>query len=244
MKEWFKDWFNTEEYLNVYRHRNEQDAKELIELILENINIHLGCNIHDLACGAGRHSILFAQRGYKVSAVDLSKNLLKVALDAAIKAKVKINFIKADLRNLCIKPKFDLVVNLFTSFGYFDEDNENFKLFERTFYFLNNNGYFILDFFNKDYLERNIVPRSEDDIDQGRIIQERRIEGKRVIKKITIYKNGREQHFLESVRIYSKDELMYEIERKGFKIEKIFGGVRGRTFDLETSPRIIIIARK
>ena len=220
MKEWFKDWFNTEEYLNVYRHRNEQDAKELIELILENINIHLGCNILDLACGAGRHSILFAQRGYKVSAVDLSKNLLKVALDAAIKAKVKINFIKADLRNLCIKPKFDLVVNLFTSFGYFDEDNENFKLFERTFYFLNNNGYFILDFFNKDYLERNIVPRSEDDIDQGRIIQERRIEGKRVIKKITIYKNGREQHFLESVRIYSKDELMYEIERKGFKIEK------------------------
>ena len=121
MKEWFKDWFNTEEYLNVYRHRNEQDAKELIELILENINIHLGCNILDLACGAGRHSILFAQRGYKVSAVDLSKNLLKVALDAAIKAKVKINFIKADLRNLCIKPKFDLVVNLFTSFGYFDE---------------------------------------------------------------------------------------------------------------------------
>ena len=244
MEEWFKDWFNTKEYLNVYRHRNEEDAKELVELILENIDIPLNGKVLDLACGPGRHSILFAQRGYNVSAVDLSKNLLKVALENAVKSNVDVNFIEADLRNLCIKPKFDLVVNLFTSFGYFDDDKENFKLFKRAFYFLNYNGYFVLDFFNKDYLEKNIVSISKGYIDHSRIFQERKIEGKRVVKKITISKNGNERHFMESVRMYSKDELITGIENYGFKVEKIFGDIRGRTFDLESSPRIIIIARK
>ena len=244
MKEWFKDWFNTEEYLNVYKHRNEEDAKELVDLILSNIDIPQDGKVLDLACGPGRHSILFAQKGYKVSAVDLSKNLLKVALDSAVKSNVDVNFIEADLRDLCIKPKFELVVNLFTSFGYFDDDKENFKLFRRAFYFLNDNGYFILDFFNKDYLEKNIVLSSEGYIEHSKITQERKIEGKRVIKKITISKNGNEKHFMESVRMYSKDELITGIENSGFKVEKIFGDVIGRTFDLETSPRIIIIARK
>ena len=244
MKEWFKDWFNTEEYLNVYRHRNEEDAKELVQLILENIDIPVNGKVLDLACGPGRHSILFAQKGYKVSAVDLSKNLLAVALNSALKANVNINFIEADLRNLCIKPKFDLVVNLFTSFGYFENDGENFKLFDRAFYFLDDNGYFVLDFLNKSYIEKNIVPKSEGYIDHTKIIQERKIEGKRVIKKISIEKNNVEKHFIESVRMYDKDELAHEIKKRGFKIKNIFGGVRGRTFDLETSPRIIIIARK
>ncbi len=244
MKEWFKDWFNTEEYLNVYKHRNEQDAKELVELILENINLPLNGKVLDLACGPGRHSILFAQKGFKVSAVDLSKNLLNFANVAAGTANVNINFIEADLRNLCIKPKFDLVVNLFTSFGYFEDDKENFKLFNRTFYFLDDKGYFVLDFFNREYIKKNLVPRSEEELNHSRIIQQRKIEGERVIKEITILKDGKEQHFKESVRMYGKEELIREIEKRGFKIEKVFGGVRGRTFDLETSPRIVIIARK
>ncbi len=244
MKEWFKDWFNTEEYLNVYKHRNEQDAKELVELILENVNLPTNGKVLDLACGPGRHSILFAQKGFKVSAVDLSKNLLDFANAAACTANVNINFIEADIRNLCIKPKFDLVVNLFTSFGYFEDDKENFKLFNRTFYFLDDKGYFVLDFFNKEYVKKNLIPRSEEELNNSRIIQQRKIEGERVIKKITILKDGKEQHFMESVRMYGKDELIREIEKRGFKIEKIFGGVRGRTFDLETSPRIVIIARK
>ncbi len=244
MEEWFKDWFNTEEYLNVYKHRNEQDAKELVELILESIDLPWNAKVLDLACGPGRHSILFAQKGYQVSAVDLSKNLLKVAMNSAAKSNVNVNFIEADLRSLCIKSRFDLVVNLFTSFGYFEEDKENFKLFKRAFQFLNDNGYFVLDFFNKNYLEKNIVARSEDYIDQSKIIQERKIEGDRVIKKITILNDDHERHFMESVRMYNSFELISEIESRGFNVEYIFGGVRGRTFDLETSPRIIIIAKK
>jgi SAM-dependent methyltransferase len=244
VKEWFKDWFNTKEYLNVYKHRNEEDAKELVSLIFENIEINLPGNVLDLACGPGRHSILFAQKGFNVTAVDLSKNLLRVAKAAAAKANVKINFVEADLRNLCIKSRFNLVLNLFTSFGYFEDDKENFKLFNKAFYYLDKDGYFVLDFFNKNYIEKNIVPLSKDIMDGEIIIQRRKIEGKRVIKKITIIKDGIEKHFMESVRMFDKDELLKEMINIGFEIKKIFGGIRGRNFDLETSPRIIIIAQK
>jgi len=70
MTEWFEDWFNTEEYLNVYRHRNEEDAKNLFDLIIKNVLLEKGSKVLDLACGAGRHSILFAKNNFDVTAVD------------------------------------------------------------------------------------------------------------------------------------------------------------------------------
>ena len=81
--EWFKDWFDTDEYLYVYRKRNDEDAKNLVELILNNVEMRPHDNILDLACGTGRHSILFAEKGYVVMAVDLSKNLLAIAQKSA-----------------------------------------------------------------------------------------------------------------------------------------------------------------
>ena len=90
MSEWFEVWFNTDEYLDVYQHRNEADANALVQLILKNVNLDRNASVLDLACGAGRHSILFAKRGFKVTAVDLSDNLLRVAKKSAEKNKVSI----------------------------------------------------------------------------------------------------------------------------------------------------------
>ena len=126
--EWFKDWFETEEYLNVYRHRNESDAEDLINLIINNISLPKSSEVLDMACGTGRHSILLAKKGFKVSAVDLSKNMLSVASGKAEKENLKINFIQSDLRNFTHSGRFNLIVNLFTSFGYFESDKENFQI--------------------------------------------------------------------------------------------------------------------
>src|ERR1035437_1363723 len=99
MTEWFEDWFNSKEYLDVYQHRNESDARKLFELIIANIQIPVKGKVMDLACGPGRHSILFARKGFNVTGVDLSDNLLRVAELAAKKEKLDIKFIKADLRH-------------------------------------------------------------------------------------------------------------------------------------------------
>jgi cyclopropane fatty-acyl-phospholipid synthase-like methyltransferase len=213
-------------------------------LILENVSLKKDAKILDLACGAGRHSILFAQEGFNVTAVDLSKNLLSVAKRSAVEAGVDINFIRSDLRDFSITPKFDLAVNLFTSFGYFQSDEENYKMFKVAAEHLRESGYFVLDYLNKRYIENKLVPHSVEEIEGGKIIQERKIEGKRVIKTIKIRKNGSDSEFYESVRMYGIDELEDIFSESGFKIQNIFGGSEGKSFDLETSPRIIFIARR
>jgi cyclopropane fatty-acyl-phospholipid synthase-like methyltransferase len=244
MAEWFEDWFDTEEYLDVYQHRNEQDAKKLVDLIIQNVNIPAGGKVLDMACGTGRHSILFAEKGYSVSAVDLSKNLLKVAKESADFADVKINFVHSDLRSFCVSSKFNLAVNLFTSIGYFEDEYDNFKILKTAYDHLYDNGYFVIDFFNRRYIENNLIPESRDEIFNEKIIQKRSIEGNRVEKQIIINKNGNEKHFHESVRMYYKEELFNAIKSEGFRIRKYFGDSSGKSFDLETSPRIIIIAQK
>ncbi len=244
MSEWFEEWFNTPEYLNVYKHRNETDAKKLVDLILSNLNLNLNAEVLDMACGAGRHSILFASEGYIVTAVDLSQNLLEAARKAAEEQNLNITFINSDIRHLDLPTKFNLIVNLFTSFGYFEDDSENFSIFKIAFDHLVTDGYFVLDYFNKYYIEKNLIAFSVDLLKNGKLIQKRRVEGNRVIKNITIIKNGHQKNYFESVRMYSKEELLTALKNIGFKINKVMGDFEGHDFDLESSGRIIIIAQR
>jgi cyclopropane fatty-acyl-phospholipid synthase-like methyltransferase len=244
MTEWFEEWFNTEEYLNVYRHRNDADAEQLVKLIMANTVLPHNADVIDLACGNGRHSIHFAECGYNVTAVDLSENLLFVARKNAESMGLNIKFINSDLRSFQSSSKFDIAVNLFTSFGYFETDDENFSLFPKVFNLLKNKGYFVIDYFNANYLSNNLITHSEDTVSEKKIIQERRIIGHRVIKDITISKDGLKKSFRESVRMYSGNELLTAIENSGFKVHKVFGNIDGSKFDLNSSPRIIIISGK
>ncbi|MBS4033804.1 MAG: class I SAM-dependent methyltransferase [Ignavibacterium sp.] len=242
--EWFKEWFETDEYLNVYQHRNESEAEVLVDLILNSISLERSSKVLDMACGTGRHSILFARKGFDVTAVDLSWNMISAAQKKAELENLQIKFIQSDLRNFTYSSKFDLIVNLFTSFGYFESDSENFRILETAYDHLNSEGYFVLDFFNKDFIEQNLNPESREKIKNGEIIQQRKIDGLRIIKKIIVTTSGNSKEYFESVRMFSKEELVNELIRIGFAIEKTFGDFHGNKFEQYSSSRIIIIARK
>jgi len=242
--EWFKDWFNTQEYLNVYQHRNESDAEEHVKLILENVEISSGAKILDMACGAGRHAIIFARKFFNVTAVDLSENLISIAERSAQNENLKINFVQSDIRNFESSNKFNLVINLFTSFGYFETDEENFSVLKKAYDLLVDDGYFVLDFFNSEFLQNNLVEFSEENLDEAEIHQFRKIKDKRVTKKIVITKNGNISQFEESVRMFTKDELTDAIQNIGFDIYKTFGDFFGNEFDNLNSPRLIMICKK
>jgi 2-polyprenyl-3-methyl-5-hydroxy-6-metoxy-1,4-benzoquinol methylase len=244
MSEWFESWFNTAEYLDVYRHRNESEATEHVNFIIEKTGIRKGSPILDMACGPGRHSIIFAKQGYDVTAVDLSDNLLCVASKLAVSAGVIIDFHKSDLREIDLGKKFDLIINLFTSFGYFEEDSENYKVFDAAIKHLNYNGRFVVDFFNKNYLVKNLKDFSEEILLDGQLKQQRSITGNRVLKKIEISSDGVTKYFFESVRLFSPDEIICALNDRGLFVDRIFGDFEGNTFDPETSERIIIIAVK
>jgi 2-polyprenyl-3-methyl-5-hydroxy-6-metoxy-1,4-benzoquinol methylase len=244
MTEWFEDWFNSKEYLDVYQHRNESDAKLLFELIIKNIEISAKGKVLDLACGPGRHSILFARKGFDVTGIDLSDNLLRVAESSARKEKLDIQFIKSDIRKVELTDKFDLVVNLFTSFGFFETDEDNFSIFRTASDLLKPSGYFVFDFLNSTFLKNNLISESSEDKHHEKIIQKRRIEGDRVIKDIIIQNHGTVKTFFESVKLYRKGELHEAIHKNGLAIKKTFGDFAGSDFIEATSPRLIIIAQK
>ncbi|MBZ0198654.1 MAG: class I SAM-dependent methyltransferase [Ignavibacteriaceae bacterium] len=244
MSEWYKEWFNTPEYLDVYRHRDDEDAVKLADLIFDVAKPKIGSAVLDMACGAGRHSIIFAKRGMHVTAFDLSDNLLKVAKESSDELNLQIEFLHADLRTFEVPNKFDLVLNLFTSFGYFETDEENFRVFKKAYNHLDEGGVFVFDYFNATYLKNNLVDESVETFNNTNLFQKRSITDGRVEKKIIIQKNGSSQEFTESVKMYDYSILITSLQKVGFKIMKTCGDFFGNKFDELTSSRVIIFVAK
>ena len=242
--EWYKDWFNTDEYLLVYKHRDRSEAEILKNLVLKNVEREKVKLVLDMACGSGRHAISFAQAGFDVTAIDLSENLLNVAKSNAEKEKVNVDFILSDIRKFNPEKKFDLVLNLFTSLGYFEKDDENAKVVQKAFELMNSGGWFVLDYFNNNYILNNLIPITVENIAGKRITQTREIKNNRVEKNIIIRNGEKESHYQESVRLYSKEEVIKILERTGFEILKIFGDFDGSKFDANNSPRLIVFSKK
>ena len=244
IKEWYKDWFASKDYLAVYKHRNLEDTEKLVKLIISNIHISGDASVLDAACGAGRYSIKFSELGYSVTAFDLSSTLLDIAKSEAEIRNCKINFQLADIREFFTTEKFDLVLSLFTSFGYFDSDEENFIFINNAYNMLNKNGYYVLDYLNKDYLENNLVGNTEKNIEDKKIFESREIRNNRVEKKITIVNENDSSEYLESVKLYSYSQLVDKFNSIGFKEIKVFGDYEGNEYQSKTSERCIIIFQK
>lgn len=244
MKHWFDDWFNSPEYLEVYKHRNEIDAEKHVNFILSKIKLEPDSNILDMACGAGRHSILLAKKGFNVTGIDLSENLLSEAMNIASKEKLDIKFVKSDIRKFNTENKFNLILNLFTSFGYFEKDEDNFLVLTKAFELLKTSGFFILDFFNKDYLLKNLIPLTEEIQKDKRIIQKRFVRQGRIEKEIQIIYNGSKKEYSESVKLYSNEQLKNKLLENGFEIVNLYGDFDGSKFNPESSPRFIAVCKK
>jgi len=244
MKLWFEEWFESEEYLTVYKHRNDEEAEILISLVLANVQLLPGAKALDLGCGAGRHALLLASRGFEVTGVDQSSKLLSVAEDDAKKNGLQTRFIKADIRTVPFLESFDLILNVFTSFGYFEDDEDNFAVFANVSKLLSENGVFVFDFFNAEHVKNNLIPFSSEVIDDLVVEQTRKISGMNVVKEIILLKNGSSKNFRESVRLYSKTDLVSALETNNFSVETIFGSYSGEPFDERSSSRLILLCKK
>jgi 2-polyprenyl-3-methyl-5-hydroxy-6-metoxy-1,4-benzoquinol methylase len=244
MENWFKDWFSSDLYLSVYSHRNEEEAQQVCNLILESVKLDRGSYILDAACGAGRHSNYFSSLGYNVTGFDLSKTLLNVAKLQALQNNLATDFICVDIRNVFFKQKFNLIVNLFTSFGYFFNDEENFSFIKNSFDFLKPGGYYVLDYFNPKFVMNNLVAESRREISGVFLLEKRCIINNRVEKEIHITRDGIEQNFTESVALYSPEILIETISSFGFNLCNTFGDYEGNEFEENVSKRLILVFQK
>jgi SAM-dependent methyltransferase len=236
--DWFEEWFG-EDYLHIYQHRDETEAERAIELIATNLAGRQIDTVLDLACGAGRHTRVLRERWWTVG-LDLSMALLRLARKESADAP----YVRADMRELPFADEsFDLVVNLFTSFGYFDDDAEHVRVLACVGAAMKRGGTLVIDFLNASQVRRKLVPYDER-VENGIRIEQRRTispDGRFVEKTITLPERGKE--YIERVRLLSSRDLHAMLVNAGFNVVKLLGDYAGTEW-AEDSPRTILFANR
>ncbi|MBK9384890.1 MAG: class I SAM-dependent methyltransferase [Planctomycetes bacterium] len=195
----------------------------------------------DLCCGAGRHGAALARRGFAPVGLDLSAALLSRARAQGLRVS------RGDMRALPFAGEsFELVLQLFTSFGYFEQDAENAAVLAEIARVLVPGGRHVLDLMHKQRVLAALVPRSEELRGEVRWIQERSFDPvrRRVEKRVTrIDAADRRDTWCESVAVYEPAEIAVLLAAQGLRVEALWGDFDGRPFDLD-APRMIVVARR
>ena len=237
MSEWFESWFG-EQYVALYPHRDAAEAEHAVELIERRVG-RGGLHVLDLACGGGRHARVLSTR-WKTVGLDLSLVLLHLAVKEAPDA----DFVRGDMRVLPFREaSFELVLNLFTSFGYFEDDASHQRVVQEVARVTSPGGTFVLDFLNTDHLLDTLVPYDEREIG-GKIVEQRREiseDGRFVIKRICIRNESRE--YTERVRLFEKEELSLMMQSSGFDVTDMFGNYDASPHT-DGSPRVILFGTR
>lgn len=244
MSDWYKKSFG-DDYLLVYKHRDMQGAYNEVKGMIEWLKLDQGAEVLDLCCGMGRHSMALTDFGYKVTGIDLSGVLLKEAV--RLDREQKVQWIQGDMRDVQINQQFDAVVNLFTSFGYFEEDAENEKVLQEIYRLLkpSGQGQFIIDFLNPEFVERNLVPFSKRTEGNSTIEETRKIEDGSVRKTIVVSEPGAEDRsYLEQVKLYHQEAFLTMLDRVGLEVLHVYGAYDASPYDKTESKRMIFVGRR
>lgn len=240
---WFEEWFNSSLYEELYANRDEAEAKQLIKLLEKKLSQKRSSKILDLACGRGRHSINLAKKGYNVTGIDLSEQAIKTAKVKAKKQHLEnVQFYVHDMREPLPKT-FDAVVNLFTSFGYFKDDEENARVFDSVVNMLKPNGIFVIDYLNAEKVKGGFVPLENGSFKTIDYTIKRYIEDGAIHKDIVFKKGNKSKKYSERVKLYKLDWFKQQLAKRNLIIKNLYGDYSGNDFDVEDSPRMLIISK-
>ncbi len=240
---WYEAWFDRDEYELVYRHRDDNEADKAIALIEEAIDPPPRSTILDVGCGRGRHAIRLAERGYEVTGLDLSPRSLEVARRRASEAGVHVDFVEGDMRDRVCAECFDGAVNLFTAFGYFENEVDHGRAITAIAASIKPGGWFFQDFLNPSFVRKRMVTedrRTDGDVE---IVQRRSLGDGRIRKEIVLRHDGEAYEFHESVRLLEHADFERLYGAAGLSIIATYGDYDGHFFTAE-SPRMIMLSRK
>lgn len=240
-KEWFSSWFDTPYYHILYRNRDYSEAALFIDNILDFLQLKSEADCWDLCCGKGRHSVYLNKKGYKVVGTDLSEQSI---LEASKSANDLLEFYQHDMRKLFRTNYFDAVFNLFTSFGYFEKRQDDLNVFKAVEKSLKPKGLFVFDFLNAECVKNTLVANATQTIDGITFNITKRIEGITCIKNIDFRHNGQDFHFEERVKLFDKTYFEDLAKECNLSILNTFGNYSLETFDLHSSPRLILVLQK
>lgn len=234
--EWFEEWFG-EEYLRLYPHRDDTEAARAVDLIVRTVPFQPGWRVLDVACGAGRHARAFQSAGARCIGLDLSMTLLRLARQVTTAPLVR-----ADMRQLPIRAgSMDLTVNLFTSFGYFDQDAEHTSALGEMVATIRPGGWFVIDFLNPAAVRRQLVPEETLEVAGSTVRVSRSVsaDGRYVCKSI---REAEGRHFRERVRLFEPEQMAGMLAAAGITVRFRFGDYDAAPLT-PSSPRTIFLGQ-
>jgi len=236
-KQWYASWFDTPYYHILYKDRDYTEAQGFMDNLTNYLNIPEHGKILDLACGKGRHSVYLNSLGYNVTGADLSEQSIIHAKQFENKT------LKFDVHDMS-KPypdTFDAVFNLFTSFGYFEDESCNLETIKSIKAELNEFGFGVIDFMNTNYIIENLVPQDIKTVEGIDFYQKRYVKNGYIIKDISFEVGGEQFEFQERVKAFTLEDFETLFEKAGVHLLDVFGDFKLRKYHSKTSERLIMI---
>ena len=247
MSEWFENeefWRLTAPYM--FSEPRWERAVEEVEATLKLMELSPGVPVLDLCCGVGRHSLEFARRGYRVTGVDRNAQFLAEARRRAADEGLEVEFVEEDMRRFCRPESFDGALNYFTSFGYFEDREDDKRVLRNLFESLRPGGKLVMDLLGKEKLARVFQERRWHRCEDGTLLLEEAkladdwgVVGGRWI----LVKNGERKEFTHRIRLYSAAELKAVLRDVGFDSVRCFGNLELDPYD-HTAQRLLVLATK
>ena len=247
---WYVDFFRID-YLNVYGHMfTEERAEKESTFVAGALELKPGAAVLDLCCGQGRHAVQLAKRGLRVTGLDLNAECLELAKQAAKVGKVTIETVAADMRDIPFENEFDAIVNMYSSFGYLESEDEDLKVLQSAGKALKAGGRILLDMLNREWAIDNYIQNDWHTGADGTLYVERRdldLATSRMHVHFIVVdpppKGGRRESIGHTIRLYTLTEMIRLLERVGLRVTAVFGGFDGEAYAIGTR-RMIIVARK
>ena len=240
---WFKGWFDSRFYHHLYANRDEQEARDFIDSLLKWLKPSPVARMLDLGCGRGRHSKHLASQGFDVTGIDLAASSIEVA---KMQPQDNLRFYRQDMRLPFGERTFDFVFSFFTSFGYFDSTHDDNLVIENIASSLCAGGSIVIDYINSPYAEKRLKKNEVVDMD-GIIYQiDRWTSDSHFYKKITIRESlfGDPLSYTEKIKKFTVEDFGELFSAHGLTLKKVFGNYRLDSYDLQSSPRMILIGEK
>ncbi len=240
---WFKDWFNSPYYYQLYFKRDEAEAAKFITKLIDHLQPPKGSYMLDIACGRGRHSRMLAAMGYRITGIDLSTDSI---LEAKKSECDNLEFFVHDMRLPFWINFFDYAFNFFTSFGYFNTRREHDNAVRTIAQSLKPGGTFVIDYLNVHYAEDHLVHKSDLEIDGVNYHLTKWFDETHFFKKIVIEdeKQSMPLEHIEKVAKFTLGDFTDMLSYQGLQIQDVFGDYKFNDYDVKNSPRMVIIARK
>lgn len=240
---WYASWFESPWYVRLYGHRTLEEARKAVSLVRYVAGVPVGSHILDVCCGYGRHALALAEAGYRVTGLDGSAFLINRARQEYDHPAVE--YVVGDMRGPYPGAPYHAIVNFFTSYGYFDTDEENAAVARHMAVCVHPGGWVIIDIFNAHVVRRTLVPETVSMVQGATVIQERWIDEPFVRKNITITNPcSHDLEFEERVWLTTLGDVERHMTLAGLRVERVVGDYDGSPFVEASSPRCIVIGRR